>query len=137
VESALKTVRTLRIVFLFSVPLYLGIVQIVPSQSAPQIFVLYALAGLCVADIVAIFVFRKVLIDRSEQALAADPRDSKAVARWRAGYFAIYGMGLAVAIYGLIVHFFGFDLGYVLPFFVVGLGLLLYFPPRIPTNLRP
>ena len=96
--------------------------------------ILYALAAISVADVGAIFVFRQILIKRAEQALMADPSNVTAIAKWRAGYFAIYGMGLSVAIYGLIVHFFGFDLAHVLPFFVAGFVLLLCFPPRIPTE---
>jgi len=134
VESTLKIVRILRIVFLLSIPLYLEIVRTVPSQSVPQAVILYALSGLSFADTGAIFILRRILITRSEQALVADPNNVKAVARWRAGYIAVYGMGLSIAIYGLILHFLGFDFAHVLPFFGAGFVLLLCFPPRVPTQ---
>ena len=42
----------------------------------------------------------------------------------------IYCLSEAVAVYGLVLHFFGFSLSQVRPFFFAGLMLLFFFEPR-------
>jgi len=47
-----------------------------------------------------------------------------------AALIIIYCLSEAVAVYGLVLHFFGFSLSQVTPFFFAGLMLLFFFEPR-------
>ena len=103
-----------------------------PKESTPGFF--YAITVMAVAMIGAIFVTRRILVTRSENTLAASPEDLAALIRWRLGYIVTFALSEAVALYGLVLRFVGFNFSQVVPFFLAGFILMLFFGPRRPSN---
>ncbi|HEV2717065.1 MAG TPA: hypothetical protein VGU64_17505, partial [Terriglobales bacterium] len=89
---------------------------------------------MAVGMIVAIFLLRRVMVIRAEQTLAQNAEDSASLYRWRAGYIVTFALCEAIALYGFVLRFLSFSLTQVMPFYVVGFVLLLFFRPRQPSN---
>src|SRR5437667_5675387 len=79
-------------------------------------------------------IVRRLFVLRSEAALAAQPSDSKVLARWRVGYLLTYVLSEGIALSGVVLHFLGFALAQVTPFFLTGFVLLVFFRPRRASN---
>src|SRR5207245_1070239 len=102
----------------------------IPSTATPNLIILRAVSVLAVMLILTTIVVRRLFVLRSEAALAAQPSDSKALARWRVGYLLTYILSEGIALYGVVLHFLGFALAQVTPFFLTGFVLLVFFCPR-------
>jgi len=134
-ESSLKLLRTVWAAMLGSIALYVLVAERFappPKETTPGFF--YAITVMAVAMIGAIFVTRRVLVARSENVLATNPEDSFALNRWRLGYLISFGLSEAVALYGLALRFAGSYFSQVVPFFLAGFILMLFFGPRRPCN---
>ena len=137
-DSARRMLHVVRVVFIAVILLYVEMVYRVPSHAAPNPTMLAVLVALACADIVALLIIRQILVIRPEQKLLGNSSDAKALATWKAGQIVMYAMALSIAIYGLLLHFLGFALRQVVPFFAAGILLLLVLPPRSPqTQPRP
>ena len=97
---------------------------------------LYGLSAFALAEALTILLIRWILVSRSEPVLLANPSDTKALGRWRTGYLAMYSVSLSIAIYGLLLHFLGFELRNVVPFFAAGFLLIVVLPPRQLVETR-
>lgn len=136
VDSARRMLNIIRIAFLIAIVLYFQLSRSLPSHTKPNPVLLYALAAFACGEVLTIFILRWILVSRSEQLLAENPGDQKALARWKIGYLGMYAVALSVAIYGLLLHFLGFELLHVVPFFAGGALFILILPPRpIPARL--
>ncbi len=133
-ESARRILQIIRAAMLVSIGFYVAISVAIPSTATPNLIILRAVSVLAVMLILTIIVVRRLFVLRSEAALAAQPSDSKALARWRVGYLLTYILSEGIALYGVVLHFLGFALAQVTPFFLTGFVLLVFFRPRRPPN---
>jgi hypothetical protein len=67
----------------------------------------------------------------AEAILQSQPQDAKALARLRQGYLVTYALCLSIALYGLVLHFVGFSISQIAPFFVAGLALIVFLGPKV------
>jgi hypothetical protein len=129
-DQARRTLHILRIAFLIAILLYVFMSRAVPTAATPNWVIFYGISALAVGEIGAMVVLRKIFVLRCEEILQAEPQDTKALARWRTGYICLYCFALAIAIYGLLLHFLGFGFVQVAPFFAVGAIFILLSSPR-------
>lgn len=134
-EAARKTIQIMRFVFAGTVVIYLFVIFRMPSSATPNPIIHRALTVLCVTLAIVIFALRKILLLPAEDTLQRNPQDAKALARWRVGHIVIYAISLSIALYGLMLHFMGFSMPAVVPFFLAGFALILFFEPMaVPRN---
>jgi len=134
-DQARGTLNILRIAFLIAILLYVYISRTISTSATPNWVIFYGIGALAVGELGAMLVFWKIFILRSEGILQAQPQDAKALARWRTGYICLYCFALAIAIYGLLLHFMGFGFAQVVPFFAVGAICILLLNPTRPALL--
>ncbi len=134
-EASLKMLRTVRIAMLISIVLYVLVGERTahPAKLA-NLVVYYAMTLMVVAMVATMFLVRRVRVIRAEQTLAQKPEDRVSLNRWRAGYIATYAVCEAIALYGLVLRFLSFSLAQVMPFYVAGFVLLVFFRPRRASN---
>jgi len=89
-ESARRILQVIRAAMLVSIGFYVAISVAIPSTATPNLIILRAVSVLAVMLILTIIVVRRLFVLRSEAALAAQPSDSKVLARWRVGYLLTY-----------------------------------------------
>jgi F0F1-type ATP synthase membrane subunit c/vacuolar-type H+-ATPase subunit K len=134
-ESSLKLLRTVQVVMLASILLYVFLAERfgpAPKTTAP--IVGYAISTLAVSAIGLIFVVRRTMVMGAESVLGATAEDAVALNRWRAGYIATYALCEAVALYGLVLRFTGSRFWQAMPFYLAGFILMLFFRPRRPST---
>jgi hypothetical protein len=93
------------------------------------------LAGLSsvAAILVGIALYLQVKVIRPAlDALEAKPDDGSSLERWRGGSFASYIAAEAVVLFGLCLRFLGGVRALSLPFYFVGILLMLFLFPRRP-----
>lgn len=109
-----------------------------PSSATPNPVMLRVITAVCVSEVVIVFVMRRLRLSPVEAILANQPEDAKALARLRQSYVITYAISLSIALYGLVLHFLGFSVREVAPFFLVGIVLILFFRPKaLPNNEFP
>ena len=118
--------------------MYVFVVLRLPSSATPNPSFLKAVTLLAVSMVILIFVMRRLQVSPAEAILQSQPQDAKALAKLRLGYLITYTLSLSIAVYGVALHFLGFSISQVAPFFVAGLALILFFSPKaIPNNVFP
>lgn len=83
----------------------------------------------------SVFYFDRKYVRKAEALLTDRPADEGAIKRWRLGYIVIYAASLAVALYGLVLHFCGAPVAHIVPFFAVGALLIIWFRPRARRDI--
>jgi|SRR5438128_6334276 len=134
-ESAVKTVRILQIAMLVSITMYVFIGERMapgPSSVSPVVFYVFSLAGMTFVGV--ILLIRRTLILQSEATLRTGATDVGTLNRWRSGYIVTYALSESLALFGLILRFMGFNLVQVVPFYLAGFILMLFFGPRQPPG---
>jgi hypothetical protein len=132
------TIRTLRAVqwaMLGSIFLYAVVGEVLGSGARavdPSLSYVFTTAGVAIVGI--IFVVRRTLVLRSAESLASHPDDSLTLSHWKSGYVATYALCEALALFGLVLRFMGFNLQQSLPFYIGGFVLLSFFGPREPVS---
>jgi len=133
-DEALKLLRTIQVTLLGSVALYAVVGEVLgPSRGSANPTVNYVFTMIGVALVGIILVVRKTLVLRSAAALAEQP-DGLTLNHWKTGYIATYALCEALALFGLILRFLGFNLQQSLPFYIGGFVLLFFFGPRAPSR---
>lgn len=132
-EAARRIIQIVRMALLACILLYALIVKMLPTSGTPNRLVFKVITLMSVVLIVTIFAFRRIMVQRAQNALAMQPEDRAAIARWRTGYLVLYVLSEAIATYGMMLHFMGFNLIQVAPFFLTGFVLILFYSPRTPT----
>jgi archaellum biogenesis protein FlaJ (TadC family) len=127
VMDSLKNLQVIRIAMLASVVFYGVIATLVPSNAEPNPVVFYAFAAIAIMEVVGIFGLRRAI---SPQTATLSPPDEKVSVKPETALIIIYCLSEAVALYGLVLHFFGFSFVQVATFFFAGLVLLFFFEPR-------
>ena len=129
-EAARKFVQTVRFIFLGTIVIYGLIVFRLPSSATPKPVVLQSITVLAVSIVALLFVMRRIQVHSAEATLEKLPQDAKALGRWRQGHLVTYTLSLSIALYGLVLHFLGFSVSQVAPFFILGTALILFLGPR-------
>ena len=110
--------------------MYLFIIVQIPSTAKPSLALLRGLGFLAIVDVILVFVIRRILVFPVEAVLRNQPQDAKALARWKAGYIVTYALSMSIALYGLVLHFFGFPLGQVVPLLLASFALFVFLGPK-------
>jgi hypothetical protein len=127
VMDSLKNLQVIRIAMLASVVFYGVIATLVPASGEPNHILFYAFTGMAIMEVVGIFVLRRIVFP---QTATLSLPDEKVSVKPGTVLIVIYCLSEAAALYGLVLHFFGFSLSQVAPFFFSGLVLLFFFEPR-------
>jgi undecaprenyl pyrophosphate phosphatase UppP len=104
------------------------------SRSQPSKTFEIVIALVSLACINSTFFFKRKYVDKAEVLIEKTPDDVRVQKKWLTGYFAIYALSFAVTLYGMMLHFLGAPATHVVPFYVVGAALVLWFRPAIRRN---
>jgi hypothetical protein len=127
--------RIVRWTMLGSILLYAVIGEVIGTGArAADPSLSYGFSTASVAIVGLIFVLRRTLVLRSSEDLASRPDDPVTLGHWRSGYIATYALCEALALFGLIQRFMGFNFQQSLLYYVGGFALLSFFGPREPLN---
>jgi hypothetical protein len=128
--DSLKNLQLIRIAMLATVVFYAVIATLTPASGEPNPIAFYAFTAIAIAEVGAIFVMRRALVSPAQ--MGAMPQLDAATVSMKPGtaLIVIYCLSEPVALYGLVLHFLGFSLSQVAPFFVAGFVLLFFFEPR-------
>ncbi len=129
-QAARKLIQVIRFALAGAVVMYLFIILQIPATAKPNLVVLRAFGFLTVVDVIVVFVMRRVLVFPAEAVLQNQPQDAKALVRWKMGYLITYALSLSIALYGLVLHFFGFPLGEVVPLLLASFALFVFLGPK-------
>jgi|SRR5882762_10830113 len=118
--------------------LAIGVGELVyqPKENGVSPIVFWGIVALVIWMALGTRRWKSRLIDPGYRALAEDPKNEKALRKVRAGYFLNFCYSIAVVVYGLFLRFLGSSRGKVIPFYVVGIAMILVFTPRRPTHLN-
>lgn len=125
--------QIVRLALLACIVVYAVIVKLLPTPAEPNMLVFKAATALAVVLVITVFAFRHTMVQRALAGLALQPEDRLAISRWRTAYLVVYLLSEAIATYGVILHFMGFNLEQVSVFFVTGLLLILLYAPQRPA----
>jgi hypothetical protein len=134
IESTLRTVRTLHGILLFTMFLYAVTaekIQGARSQALNPAF----LSGLAVASIAILGIaqFMRVKYVRSAlDTLSSTPDDPSSLANWRKGAIVSDVLLESIVLCGFVVRFLGGTFVEALPFYAVGIGLMILWWPQRP-----
>lgn len=129
-----RLLRTVQLAMLGSIVICVVGGEIVgPRPGAENPALSYAFSTIAVAILGMIFVVRRTLVLRSAESLAAHPDDRLSLRHWKTGYLATYTLCEALAVFGVILRFAGFNFRQSLPFYVGGFVLLSFFGPKEPA----
>ena len=128
--DSLKNLQAIRIAMLASVVFYGVIATLAPASGEPNHILFYAFTGLAIMEVAGIFVLRRILTSPRQTAAISEPEEGKISVKPATALVIIYCLSEAVAVYGLVLHFLGFSLSQVAPFFLAGMVLLFFFEPR-------
>jgi hypothetical protein len=129
-QAARKLIQVVRFALAGAVVMYLFIIVQIPSTAKPSLALLRGLGFLAIVDVILVFVIRRILVFPAEAVLQNQPQDAKALARWKAGYIVTYALSMSIALYGLVLHFFGFPLGQVVPLVLASFALFVFLGPK-------
>jgi archaellum biogenesis protein FlaJ (TadC family) len=128
--NSLKNLQAIRIAMLASVVFYVVIAILGPSSGEPNPIAFYAFTAIAIAEVAAIFVMRRILLSPRQLGAMPQPERAKVSIKPGTALTLIYCLSEAIALYGLVLHFLGFSLTQVAPFFFSGLVLLSFFQPQ-------
>ena len=131
-EPLRRSLQVVRFAMLISIVLYVVITRMIPASthSAPNPIILETVALLAFADLGILLFLRRILVSGPAEVLRTEPGESAALARWKAGQVITWALAESIALFGVVLHFLGFPITQVAPFFVVGAVVILIFPPR-------
>jgi hypothetical protein len=134
-QTSLKLLRIIQLAMLVSIGLYAFMAaRYGPAPKAVSPVFTYSIVAVAIAMIAAILLARRVIVKPAETTLTADSENAAALNRWRVGYIAVLGLSEVVALYAVVLRFVGLEFQQVVPFFLAGFILMLYFGPRAPAN---
>ena len=135
-QTSLRLMRFMRIFMVAALVVIILLPEWVhphPDHPAPKVF-FFAITGLACVDVAIAFFMHRMMLRRATPVLAANPEDKAGLNQLRTAYVMAFAFAIAIGLFGLVLRFIGFSLGQVAPFYVAGIGLLLYFNPRAPIT---
>ena len=135
-EAAIQQARILWGAHLFACLIFIVISFVVPkSQPNPELdLLLYVFAGLALMELPLIFILRQVLWHKPLQ--RGDLVGHERLAKYQAISVMTFGLGEAIAIYGLVLHMLHPEAWTPYPFFALGFTVIASFFPSM-TQLKP
>jgi len=132
----LRNLRIIQISMLIALVVFICLPELTHPhpKNVPSRVIFFALTGLSIWAVLGMFFLRRKVLTRAEQRLTTNLEDKAGLARWQAAHLLAFACCEALGLYGLILRFLGFGLGQVAPFYLMGVGLMLYLTPRPPLN---
>ncbi len=136
-RSKLGKLRLIQSAYILAIPLFVWISESVCGRGSNDWKLWHwVMAGLALYAALGGFSLRRKLMRRSEEALAKDASNPKALRQWQAGHFIGFAFAEAIVLYGIVVRMvIGGALWQASLFYAAGLFLLLLWTPRMPTTL--
>ncbi len=135
-EAQLRSMRIVHGAMLFAAVLYVYIAEKLKpvAVAAPNSILYAAITCVAIALIGVAFFFRKRYVSDAEEKLRQPTTNTNpdTLRRWRAGHLVCFAFGESVVLYGLVLRLLGSATRQVVPFYVVGILLLIWFTPRRP-----
>jgi hypothetical protein len=129
-QAARKLIQIIRLALAGAVVMYLFIILRIPPTAKPNLALLRGLGFLAIVDVVLVFVVRRIMVFPAEVVLQSQSQDAKALVRWKAGYIVTYALSMSIALYGVVLHFFGFPIGQVVPLLLESFALFIFLGPK-------
>ena len=134
-RGTVTTLRVARWTMLGSILVCAAIGEVFGSKAkTPDPALSYFFSTASVAIVGVIFVLRRTLVLRSAESLAANLDDALTLRHWMGGSIATYALCEALALFGLMQRFMGFNFQQSLPYYLGGFALLFFFGPREPLS---
>ena len=136
VAAAVRTARTMQVIFLAAIGLYIYAAEKVPhaATNVPDVLFVAAFAAIAIVDASIAFGFRKKLLEPAAEALRQNPNDAVALVRWRKAHILSVVLAMSVALCGFTLRFMGGSLNVVALFYGGAIGLLLLWWPRLDAG---
>ena len=134
IDGTLKNLRTIHGVMLFSMILYVFTAErLISPESRDLNSTLPAAFGILSLAIIGLAMFfRTKKIRTAFETFQSKPDDATAPRQWRTGGILTAVLLEAVVLYGFALRFLGAPLKVSLPFYVVGIALMLLWWPQRP-----
>jgi len=135
-KSKLGKLRLFQVAHIMAVPFFGWIGESIRGHgSSAWTLWHWLMAGLALYAALGGFFFRRTLMRRSEDTLAKDATDPKALKQWETSQIIGMSMAEGVVVMGFVVRVvLGGTLWQASLFYAVGLLLLLLWTPRLPTK---
>jgi hypothetical protein len=131
-DGSLRLLRIMQRAFLAMIVVYAVVGERLGREPKDLRQIQLVLIVLAAAEVAAILLFRRLLVQRSEEALRLRPEDVGALFLWRLWNIGSFAIALSVALYGFVFRFMGGTLLQALPFYAAAAGLMVAFTPRRP-----
>jgi hypothetical protein len=137
--ASLKQMRTIQVVFLVALALYVYTSELVAGKngseiSAPFLYGITILAGL---DVLVALYFRRTKLIPAAESLRQDANDAAALRQWRSGTILSMVLVMSIGLYGFVVRFMGAPRPISWLFYGAAFLLLLAWRPnlKVPAEL--
>ena len=132
---SLRLLRTVQVAMLVSIGLYAFLAgRYGPVSKVVSLTFIYSIVALSAIMVGAVLLVRRIILRPAESTLAGDSENAAALNRLRIGYMATFAFSEAVVLYGVVLRFVGVEFRQVVPFFLAGSILMLFFGPRRPFD---
>ncbi len=134
IEGTLRFLRRIHGVILLAMFLYVYGAEVVIAHQTKEVNNVFPLAFGCISLMVigVAQYFRMTKIRPAFETLQSTPDDVTALQRWRFGGILTVVLMETVALFGFALQMLGAPLKTALPFYAVGIGLMLFWWPRRP-----
>jgi|SRR5277367_3201254 len=138
-KSKLGKMRLIQSAYIVAIPLFGWVAESVHGRGSNDWTLWHWLmTGLALYAVLGGFFLRRKLMRRSEEALAKDASNPKALKQWQAGQLIGFACAEAIVLYGVVVRMvIGGALWQASLFYAVGLLLMLLWTPRLPITPAP
>jgi hypothetical protein len=106
------------------------------GHATPNPVVIQVISLVAASEVIVIVLLRRKLVVPALTLLGTQPDDPSALARWQSGYIATWALSVCIALYGLVLRYLGFDFRQLLPFFIAGCALMVFYTPCPPVITR-
>ena len=132
-ENSVRAVRILHAVILYSMILLIPMGEDFLHHESHDVHLIWI--GFLVTSLMVVgvaFYFRLKMLQPAAEVPQTSPDDRIALSRWRFGNVLSFVLAESVVLYGFAVRFMGGTIAQSLPFYVVGIALMLVWWPRRP-----
>ena len=131
-ETALRTMRILHGVFLFTVVLYVAAPWMAVTQSKELPMIVAAVMGVVASTwVAAVFFFYSQKVRPWAARLQSNPGDKQAAGQWRAGLILCFAFSETIVLFGLALKLLGAPWKLAAIFYAVGTLLLIWCAPKL------
>jgi hypothetical protein len=132
-DGTLRTLRTVYLVLLAAMLLYILIAERAQHQliNMNRTF-LAGLGGIAAIGVVIALYVQAKMIRPALETLQAKPDNAASLGRWRSGSLASYVVAEGIVLFGLCLRFLGGTRAMALPFYGVGIVMMIFLFPRRP-----